>query len=215
MKWKLGAGIAAMVAAICFANPANAAADLTLSLTNVSTNNPNAAAFGGQLSVEVMDIGTGVQFNVINAGPIDSTIANAYFGGTGMALLNTTTGVVIPANWGLGSAPPQLPSGSFTASFAADADAPPPHNGIQANENGIFQFNYAAGANFAQLLTAINGGNVNIGFHVISIDEDGFSDSYETNTPPGEVVPIPAPFGLAALGFGIVALRRRKGKIAA
>ncbi|MEX2016023.1 MAG: hypothetical protein WD873_05245, partial [Candidatus Hydrogenedentales bacterium] len=147
----------------------------------------------------------------INGGPVDSTIANAYFGGSGMALLNTTSGVVVPTNWGIGSSPGQLPGGgTFVASFAADANSPKPFNGIEEGESGAFQFNYAGGATFAMLMSALNSNNLRVGFHVISIaDTANYSDSYITN-PPGELVPVPAPLGLAAVGFALVVLRRRK-----
>ncbi|MEX2016022.1 MAG: hypothetical protein WD873_05240 [Candidatus Hydrogenedentales bacterium] len=207
MKWKLGMCIAASLAALLVAKQASAAADLTLNADLITSNSALGPQIESQLSVEVMDVGTGAQFTFINAGPLASSITDVYWGGPGPSPLNFSM-VTLPTNWTAGAAPPGLPgANTFAVLYSADSDSPVQPNGVQVNESIVFTIAYASGSNLASLINALNGGQLQVGFHVQGLS-DGESESYLTT--PGEMVPVPAPLGLAAVGFALVALRRRK-----
>lgn len=212
MKWKFGTAIVASLAAILFTNPANAAADLTLNADLITNNSPLGPQIESQLSVEVMDVGTGAQFSFINSGPLASSITDVYWGGAAPSPLNFAS-VTVPASWTSGASPGSPPGANgFNVLYSADSDAPVQPNGVQINETIVFTIAYAGGNNINTLLNALNNGTLQVGFHVQGLS-DGESETYLTS--PGEMVPVPAPLGLAAVGFALVALKRRKKQVAA
>jgi hypothetical protein len=130
---------------------------------------------------------------------------------------NSSSGV----SFSVGANPSDLPQGnniSFVADTSFGADNPAPTNGVQNSEHAAFLFT----GNFGDVLTAMqeDPAKLQVGIHVISIDQSRVSSDSYVNTPPptdppppgGDPVPEPATMilmgmGMIGLGFG---LRKKK-----
>lgn len=193
----------------------------------VPSNNGNPD-ISSQLWVDVIDPGTAgsVDFKFYNLVGTASSITDVYFDdGTllSMGAITSSAGVSFsaPAN------PGDLPGGNTigfvtTAGFSADSDSPVMSNGVNAasewlNINFTLQNNPVTGnpLAWADVMAALQSGDLKIGMHVQSIDGDG-SDAY-VNGPPGGAPPptVPEPGTLLLLGIGLIgvgAVARKKIK---
>lgn len=196
-------GAAALTAA-----PAGA---LTLGFGCITGNLAGDCAIGeGQLGVEITDPGGGaVRFQVRNAGPEASAVAEIYFDDgslLGLSSVHDGPGVDFePA-----ASPPDLPGGDglvppfqVTAGFLAQASSPPSMNGVGPGQWVQIDFDLQAGRSVADVAADLASGELRIGLHVIGFASGG-SESFVNLA----AVPEPA---LGLLGAGaLVALRVRR-----
>ena len=183
------------------------------------TDNGNGVNLGGQLSVDVVPNGSGVDFKFSNAIGTASSITDIYFDdGTllGISTISSSVGVAFtdPAN------PGDLPGGNdaapdfvTTADFSADSDAPASANGVNSVTEWVtITFALQGIQTYADTLAALADGSLRIGLHVQAIGAVGGSDSYINFDEPGD---LPLPDGgstMALLGlslFGAEYARRR------
>ncbi len=215
------------------------AAIVTLGFVNISNNDPGDVTTGiDQLFVDVDDLGAPggsfVLFTFRNEGPLASSITAVYFDD---GVLDSLFGL-IDADEGTGgdagvdfTAPitpnEDLPSGNdavppfvTTTGFSADADSPPPANGVNPGESLGVIFELEANKFFADVLDDLQnpevGPALRIGIHVQAF-EGGGSESF-INTPPdppggGGLIAEPASIAIwSLLGLGALAMswhRRR------
>jgi hypothetical protein len=190
------------------------AASFTYSFVAVTANSVVDPAIGeAQLSVDVSDesLTSGqVKFTFNNSGPLASSITDVYFGDDGLlgsAFIFNGSGVAFSE----GASPPNLPSGSFDATYAADSDSPSvAANGVNPGESLSIEFNLLGGQGFNDVIAALDGGDLKIGIHVQAF-ADGNSEGFENNGRT--FVPLPASVwgGLGLMGvLGGLKLRSRR-----
>ncbi|MCC5787184.1 MAG: hypothetical protein JJU33_10845 [Phycisphaerales bacterium] len=86
-------------------------------------------------------------------------------------------------------------------------------NGIGAGQWLTIELGLAQGVSYADILADLTSGNFRIAQHVQSIQPDGISVGVITEGGNGSeitLIPLPTGAGLAGLGLGLVALRRRR-----
>lgn len=209
--------VALSAAMLLSAVAANAATYNFVGVTN--TNATNTTTGQNQLSVNVLDLGSGnVSFTFNNAGPLAASIADVYWddqAGTlgAMGAITGSSGV----SFSQGAAPPNLPGGQgigFSATASADSNPPAQPNGVNPGEWLTIVWSLISGATYADVLAALNlggdqSGSLRIGLHVQGFANGG-SESFVNGTPPAPV-PVPAA-GLLLLGAlgGLAALRGKK-----
>lgn len=201
-------------------------AAVTVGFERITSN--SAADAASQLSVDVSDNagGTGALFSfIVSAGPNPgANIAEIYFDDktplfTPPPLIHTQVGAVFENPAGNNS-PPTLPSGNnanpaFVSTAMLEAEASGNSaTGVSIGDTLILELIYAAGFNFASLLTALDNGDLRIGLHVRSLLA-GESDTF-VSTPPSPV-PLPAALPLFGGALGLIGLLgwRRKRAAAA
>ena len=110
----------------------------TVSFYCISNNSAtNCATGAAQLSVDVIDLGSQVQFNFYNSGPANSSIADVYFDDGSLlgiaSLIDADDGIGGDSgvDFSEGASPSNLPSANnasppfqTTAGFSADSDPP-------------------------------------------------------------------------------------------
>ena len=177
-----------------------------------------------QLFVEVVDLGSQVDFIFRNTGPLASSITDVYFdNGTllGIASITNTAGLVDFSQF---AAPPELPSGNnvsppfaTTAGFSADSNPPTQPMGVNPGELLVFTFDLQGGGTHQDIIDELISGELRIGIHVQGYCSGG-SESFINNgeydpptEPPGTVIPAPGAVLLGSIGIGVVSgLRRRR-----
>ena len=172
----LGLGLAVTL----WMSAANAA---TLNFVSITNNNAGDAAAGeAQLTVDVTDNGGGqVLFTFLNAGPVASSIARVYFDDEASLLPATATIINgTGVTFGAGASPGNVPAGNtvdFAATYAAGANSPPPHKGVNPGESLGLVFALMGGSDVGDVLNALAGGQLRIGFHAIAFASGG-SESF-------------------------------------
>jgi hypothetical protein len=211
-----GAAVAAAVALGSFAAEA-----ATYNFVGVTNNNATNTTTGqNQLSVDVLDLGSGnISFTFNNSGPLASSIADIYWDdqagvlGT-MGSITASSGV----SFSQGAAPPNLPGGStigFDATASADSNPPVQPNGVNPGEWLTIVWSLISGATYGDVLAALNlggdqSGSLRVGIHVQGFSNGG-SEAFVNGTPPPAPVPVPAA-GLLLMGAlgGLAAMRAKK-----
>jgi hypothetical protein len=184
---------------------------ITLSFFNISNN--SGVDVAGQLSALVEDVGGDASFTFFNDVGIDSSVTAVYFDDDvpllGSATI-TSSGVgpsVTAVNFSEGATPSNLPGGaahSFSATYSADSDTPPPENGInEATDWLTIVFDLLAGMSFTDVTAALMNGDLRIGMQVQSIAGGGANDSDQFLNNPA---PIPLPAGLLLFLSGLVGI---------
>jgi hypothetical protein len=160
---------------------------LTLSFFNITNNSDVDVA--GQLSVLVGQDGDDVSFKFVNDVGIDSSVTSVYFDDA-IPLLGDATIFTSGTDVNFSESSGNLPGGaphSFSATYTADADAPPPHNGLNEDTDWLtIVFDLLTGWTFADVTAALVSGELRIGMHVQSIAGTTFgsdSDSFLNNPP--------------------------------
>lgn len=207
------AATAAMVAGLSL----GAESSRAVTLTFFTISNNSGIDVAGQLSVLVEDVGGDASFTFFNNVGIGSSITAVYFDDDASLLGDatiTSSGVgpsTTAVNFSEGATPPDLPGGaahSFSATYAADSDNPPPVNGInEATDWLTIVFELLIGMSFTDVTDALLSGDLRIGLQVQSIAGAGANDSDQfLNNPPIDPIPLPAGLllflsGLAGIGF--------------
>lgn len=191
-------------------------AEPTLSFVNITGNNAVDAGIGeSQLSVELFDVGTGVQFVFENSGPEASSITDIYFDDGTTSIFNSViasidNSITSGVSFSPLASPGDLPGGngdpwffSTTPELSLDSDPAAQPNGVNPGESVGVTLSYLTGLGFGDVLNELNSGDLRIGIHVQGFDGGG-SESFIS------VVPAPSAFLLATLGIGYVKLLSRK-----
>jgi hypothetical protein len=177
-----------------------------------------------QLFVEVVDLGSQVDFIFTNIGPLASSITDVYFDdGTllGIASITNTVGLV---DFSQLADPLDLPGGNnvsppfaTTAGFSADSNPPTQPMGVNPSEFLGITFDLQGGGTHQDIVDELTSGELRIGIHVQGYSSGG-SESFINNgeyipptEPPGAVIPAPGAVLLGSIGIGVVGwLRRRR-----
>jgi len=188
----------------------------------ITWNNGNKEMTDGladNFSMEVEDLGSGkVGFKISSflnndVGGDNFSIADIYF--YGGEVLDVGQGVEITSHEGVAFssgkvAPPHLPGlrTDVPLAYAADSDAPVPHNGVKVDEWVSFLFTLGDGESLGDTLGALDAGVMFVGIHVQGFG--GFSESFVTSlsstTPTFPPSPTPVPGAVWLLGSGLLAL---------
>ncbi len=209
------------VIALSFALFAVSASAAVIPSVNVSFVGVNADQedLTGQLSLQVLDLGSVARLVFSNNIGIASNITTIYFDDAsnllgGISLSSQTAGVnfavVSPGNFPEGA----TLSPTFNEEFQAERT-----NGPGGVARGIDAFGESLTLDAAltgvttvsDMMAAINSGSLRIGLHVQSIGARDGSDSYVTylDQPPS-AVPVPAAAWLFASGIGFFGVARRR-----
>lgn len=169
-----------------------------------------SSSFGG---VTVTPSSGQVGFLFYNTGPSPSVITLVLFD-DGVLSLPLTLVQVSGVSFSQVSGSPTLPGGgslstpfATTSGFGADANPPPPANGVGPGEALGIIFSLASGSTWSDVINAMGTGSLRIGLHVQSIGTTGGSEGF-INTP--HPIPEPATLGLVGAGLLLVGWRKRK-----
>ncbi|MFG0276141.1 MAG: hypothetical protein ACF8QF_13900 [Phycisphaerales bacterium] len=210
------------VAGALFAS--TAASAVTLRFGGVSKNNESNTSDGEQqLTIDVFSPTTGpvregnfIGFLIENPGPAQSTITQIYFDdGTILGLATILDDPENGVDFEQYPNPADRPGGNeldppFEATQAFSVGNEPGRaNGIDVGESLTLIFELLPGLDFEDTLQALVDGTLRIGMHVQGF-ADGGSESFVNLPPEFDVVPLPGPAGLAIVGLGAVAARRRR-----
>ena len=196
-------------AAICVTTSlASIASAATVGFDAITNNSGISGTVDSQFTADVTNEGGGVvSFKFNNAGPVDSFIAQVYWDDD----LGLFTGFnTLASNWDTPATPPNVPNGNsvgFFADLGADADNPQAANGIDVGEMAVFllDLDVNGGATFADVIFALQSGDLRLGMHVQGIQPSGQSDSFVISAP----LPAGVWMGLALLG-GVGAAKRSR-----
>lgn len=198
MRTKLAAAILAATVGTLAATSAQA---VIYNFSCITNNSATDCGIGtAQLSMDVTSFNNGVRFDIMNAGPLQSTIEQVFFDD---GVLQGTTKLVLDppgVEFTLDGNPGNLPGGNsivpqFVTSFSFSADPPPTGNGVNPGEEVSFWF-YKSGLTLNNVLADLNDGDLRVGLHVINYASRG-SESF-VNTP---AIPEPGSLGLLAAGL--------------
>ncbi|MDX2197454.1 MAG: hypothetical protein SF069_00610 [Phycisphaerae bacterium] len=197
--------IAALLAGAIGSGTANAA---LFSFSRITNN--GAQNLASQFLIDVQSVNaTTVNFIVSNTGPLASSIAAVYFDDRLNSLLNDLVSLAPSAgvNFSEGGSPPNLPGGNpvnFDDDFRATSNGPI-INGINPNESLGIRFSLFNGVTFANVISAMNNGDLRLGIHVQALP-DGQSDSFITTEP----IPSPTASMLGLVGLALAGVMRRR-----
>jgi hypothetical protein len=158
------------------------------------------------LYVEVVDRESRVDFIFHNESIIDSSIARIYF--EGGSFLSFTEMIEGPGtSFNPSAIPAMLPGANLlelslltTYEVSFDSDPSLPHNGLNPGEWLMTTFDLINNGTFQSVVNELNAGVLWIGVHVIALP-DGSSES---------AIAVPEPTMLCLLGFGVLALLRKR-----
>lgn len=200
------------------------AGPVTLDFTRISSNAP--ADIAQQLSAEVNSVAANpgqVSFLFRNTAAIPSSLSEVFYDSRGASPLLSLVNPLVQqgASFVGGSANPgNLPGGNGLAvpfnavgSFSADANGNPRNGLDQAIDSLAMTFNLAPGADFADVMAALESGDLRVGVRVRAIQPNGsgdFSDAFVGNNPQSVVVPLPSAAATAALAIAGLGVRRRR-----
>jgi len=150
-----------------------------------------------------------VEFKVVNASEVESSIARIYFDDG--ALLGVAEIVNGPGtDFEQPATPSDLPAGNeldppfvTTQDFSAGADNPPPHKGINPGEWLKIIFDLQEGSAYADVLEQLDNVTLRIGAHVIAFP-DGSSEA--------AVTPEPATVAVLGMGGVLLCIRKRRAR---
>jgi len=166
----------------------------------------NNGAYAGSsdlvLTVEVIPLGSVIDFEFHNDSLVDSSMARLYFDDNSMLsydCISPGPGTAFHVE----ASPSNMPAANeldppFVADFSFGADSALPENGINPGESLTISFNLIAPATASDITDALNDGSLRIGAHIIALP-DGSSEA---------AVPEPATILFLGLGASLLCLRR-------
>ena len=188
---------------------------ITYDFFNISGNSSvNAATGEAQLKLDVYDLSGDVQFLFNNLGPLASTITKIYFDDdesnrllpNTFAILDNAPFVIFDQ---LPAIPAELPGANeasppfvTTGNLSAGAANPSPHFGVNPGESVSLLFTLAGPISFADVINAMNMGELRAGIHVQAFS-DGGSESFVTGNG---TTPVREPATMLLFGVGLVGL---------
>lgn len=202
---------ATLLAALAMAyQPSASALSTTLGFYSLSNAYP-----AGALAVEVVDLGSQVQFKFTNNST--SSLTDVYFDDGSLLGIASITDSGAGVAFSQGAAPPNLPGGQnasppfqTTAGFLADSDPAVSPNGVSQGEWVAITFDLLPGKTYGDTLAALalpNGGDwgdLRIGVHVQSFPGGGSASFINTPIPEAET------YAMMLAGLGVVGLAARR-----
>jgi len=189
------------------------AASIDLGFTRVEPHDASVNP-ASQLKVSVSDVSGQpgqVTFKFTNTAVIYSSITEIYFDSRGSSPLSSLFSSIAQSGAsfdGGGASPGSLPGGNNVgfvtkSSFSADAGSGGPSQGIDTSSDWVqLKFSLASGKTFADVVSAINAGDLRMGLHVKAIGASFFS-SGDSDSFVNTVTAVPLP-PAAMLGAGLM-----------
>ena len=197
-----------LLCALCV--PANSSASYVFGFTRITNNGLTNVA--SQLTVEVTNPTSGtVAFTFKNMGSTPSIVTDIYFEYDGLFVgnpsLSDSDGAATAVDFEVAKNPGTLPGGNgppvnFDSALNLSRTSGDGVNSGLNNFNNIGDqeyltstFTLASGVSFADVITAVNEGDLRIGMHVQSIgttgNSDGFINEADSQNSTTNVVPVP------------------------
>ncbi len=195
---------------------ASGASAITLGVQAITSNGvASVAQAEAGIAIDVTQISGGARFTFSASGPDYFSLKNLYWDNASgvLGIITGLTSSGAGVNYSVKSSPGNFAAGnpiSFDEDFEVRANNPAPSNGVNPGEWLGVDFTLVGGATFADLISDLTDGSVRIGIHAIAFANGKSESLVHTPPPEGEPIPLPSAAGLAALGLGITALRRRR-----
>jgi hypothetical protein len=173
----------------------------------------NCATGAAQLFYNVTDVGgTQTRIDVVNTGPLASTITQIYFDDTNSRLLGNFVSFAPSAGvrFVTGGHPSNLPAGQnavpvFQADYLASrctGKGCSVADGIDAGQSLGLLFN-DGGSTFADIVTDLADGDLRLGLHVQNFANGGSESFVDMPSSGGTAAPVPEPATLVLFGTGL------------
>lgn len=198
-----------IVAAVALAGASTFAQADNFLFSCVTFNRAADCAAAPQFGLSVTGTDIYADFRFSNTGPLASSIADIYFDWTSPTISLSSWGATLSQSSGVsfswGASPGNLPGGNsigFYSDLGLDSNSPTQPNGVNPGEWLNIRF---AGVSFANAVSGLNSGGLDVGIHVQGFSYGGSESFVTTPIPEAETYAMM----IAGLGLmGWVARRR-------